>query len=171
MFIVATLSFGRTSTAVRVRNLSATGALVESADVPPIGTEIVLRRGTLEAFGNVIWAGSGKAGLAFREPLAVSGWLPEKGPKRPAERDRVAVESTPPARDEALSTATLLLELSAVQAQLGQFGGQLARDTVPVAKYADVQLLAAAEQRIARIIALLLAAEKDRTAVPACLYP
>ena len=59
------------------------------------------------------------------------------------------------------------MELSAVQVQLGQLGDQLARDAGLDARRADVQMLAAAQQRIARIIALMLAAETDRTVAPA----
>lgn len=151
-----------------MRNLSATGALVEGDDVPSTGTQIVLRRGELEAFGSVVWAGAGKAGLTFREPQAVARWLPENRPKRQSVLNSVTADPAHPPRDEALSPAALVLELSAVQAQLSQFGEQLARDAVLIAKHADGQLLAAAEQRIARIIASLLVAENDRVLTLAC---
>ena len=164
LFLVATLSFGRSTAAVRVRNLSATGALVESADVPPTGTEIVFRRGTLEAFGSVVWAGAGKAGLMFREPLAVASWLPEQGARREVERKPLGGEATRSARDLAISPAALALELSAVCAQLGQLGEQLALNPGAPARSADVQLLIAVEQRIARIVALLFVADSASSA-------
>ncbi len=170
LFLVATLSFGRASTPVRVRNLSATGALVESIDVPPSGTEIVLRRGALEAVGSVAWAEKGKAGLTFREPVAVSCWLPVKDSKQQSQRDQLILQPAALVTDGAPCVATLVAELSAVQADLGQLGSQLARDAVLVARHADPRLLVAAEQRIARIVAALVADSKDRPAAEACLH-
>lgn len=148
---------------VRVRNLSTTGALVEGADVPPVGTRIILRRGTLEAAGSVAWAGTGKAGLTFPQPLSVSCWLPAKAAGTRARVDQAINETR-------LSKATLVAELSAVQAQLGQLGGQLARYSSLVPHRADPQLLVAAEQRIAHLLSALLAAD-DKVASPSPCFP
>ena len=49
LFVIGTLYFGRSSAPVRVRNLSATGALIEGTSLPHVGTEIILRRGDLKA--------------------------------------------------------------------------------------------------------------------------
>lgn len=62
---------------VRVRNLSRTGALIESADVPSPGTPVRLCRATLSATGTIIWVNGGKAGLQFETPIAVGEWLPQ----------------------------------------------------------------------------------------------
>lgn len=164
LFLVATLAFGRASTPVRVRNLSATGALVEGADLPSLGTAIILRRGALEAVGSVVWTEPGKAGLAFREPVAVSGWLPTKEAKRQTHVDQIAFEVNqqarvaapvmPPLVDASLSMAAVAIELAAVQEQLGYLGGLLALDVALVAKH-PVHLLDAAGHRIGRIVAAL----------------
>lgn len=166
LFLVATLAFGRASTPVRVRNLSATGALIESADLPPKGTAIILRRGALEAVGSVIWSEPGKAGLAFSEPVAVSGWLPTKEAKRQTHIDQIAFEANqqarvaapvmPPLVDEPLSMAAIAIDLAAVQEQLSQLGGSLALDLAMAAKH-PVHLLDAAGHRLGRIVAALLA--------------
>ena len=166
LFLVATLSFGRASTAVRVRNLSATGALVEGADLPPAGTAIVLRRGALEAVGSLVWSAAGKAGLSFREPVAVSCWLPSKEVKRQTQVDQVAFElkkaarafdpaPAPVARQPALTMTEVVDDLTALGSELERLGDQLADDASVLARHPEVQLLDAAGQRIGRIIAAL----------------
>ena len=165
LFLVATLYSGKASNPVRVRNLSATGALVEGASLPEAGATIMLRRGTLEAPGTTIWSGSGKAGLAFSGLVDVSEWLPAKEAKRQTQVDQIAF-GLKHAREAAVAAPTvyespmaaMVVELAGVQAQLGQLGDQLGRDASVVAKYPDVRLLDAATQRIGRIVAALRSA-------------
>lgn len=164
LFLVATLTFGRASAAVRVRNLSASGALVEGADVPPPGTEIVLQRGVLEAVGTVAWASAGKAGLAFTDPVAVSRWLPTQVGKRPSESDRPAFVTKPaappvmtPVAPAADPLAGVLVELATIRAQLDQLGYQLGCDAALVAAHPEVRLLAVTAQRISGIAEALRA--------------
>lgn len=165
LFLVATLSFGRASTAVRVRNLSSTGALVEGGALPPVSSAIILRRGPLEAIGTIVWSESGKAGLSFSGTVDVSAWLPSKETKRQTQVDEItfgfkqarAVEPpSPPVAEGAVTIAALVAELAAVQAQLGQIGDQLALDDALLAKHPEVQMLDVAGQRIGRIVAALL---------------
>lgn len=169
MFLVATLYFGRATTAVRVRNMSATGALVEGADLPPMGSTIILRRGALEAAGTAVWSESGKAGLAFGEPVTVSAWLPSKETKRQTQIDEIAFTMKQaarsvdavlvPVRDDEQSVAAAVDELVAVQAQLGRLGDQLALDAGLLEKHPEVQLLDVAGQRIGRIVDTLRTAK------------
>lgn len=170
MFLIATLYVGPSGTPVRVRNLSKSGALIEGADLPPGGTEITLRRGYLETTGSVAWAAAGRAGLAFRWPVAVSAWLPAKEPFRQAQIDRIAfgakhaacaVEISPcPLVDEApLSMSALIAELAALQAELGQLGDKLCEDMTLVAAHPEIQFLDSAGQRIAKVVEALHTAQ------------
>ena len=162
MFLVATLYFGRATTAVRVRNMSATGALVEGVDLPPPGSAVILRRGALEAAGTAGWAEAGKAGLTFGEPVTVSAWLPTKETKRQTQIDEIAFTMKQAARSDHVavdptlgsdqSMATTIAELIAVQAQLGRLGDKLALDMVVLTTHPEVQLLDVAAQRIGRIV-------------------
>lgn len=52
-----------------LRNLSCTGALVEASPLLTVGSDVVLRCGSLEAFGVVVWARIRWCGIAFDEPL------------------------------------------------------------------------------------------------------
>lgn len=77
IFVMATMYAGAGSTPVRVRNMSRTGALVEAAILPPVGTTVRLSRGSLNALGDVMWASGGRAGLRFASPVAILDWLPQ----------------------------------------------------------------------------------------------
>jgi hypothetical protein len=54
---------------VRLRDLSATGALVEG-EIPRPGTDILLKRGTLEVLATVMWTKDDRGGLKFERPLS-----------------------------------------------------------------------------------------------------
>ena len=166
LFLVATLYFGESSNPVRVRNLSASGALVEGASLPEAGAAIVLRRGALEAPGTAVWSASGKAGIAFGGLVDVSDWLPAKEAKRQTQVDQIAfglkhartAAAVAAPAPELPPIADMAVELAAVQAQLGQLGDRLARDSLVLANHPDVRLLAAASQRIGRIVETLRSA-------------
>lgn len=54
---------------VKLRDISATGAMVEGDRLPAAGTDILLQRGSLELFATIVWARDGQAGLEFDQPL------------------------------------------------------------------------------------------------------
>lgn len=60
---------------VSVRNLSATGALIEGTTVPPEGREVILKAGKLDCFCRVVWAEGNRCGLEFDEPIAMADVL------------------------------------------------------------------------------------------------
>jgi hypothetical protein len=49
----------------RLRDLSRKGALIECAQVPPVGTEVVFVRGSTVVPARVAWAGEDRVGLEF----------------------------------------------------------------------------------------------------------
>ena len=65
---------GRTF-AVRIRNLSATGALIESQVIPSKDTQLVLCRDELKVEGVVVWCRDNRFGLRFSETIDVAGWI------------------------------------------------------------------------------------------------
>lgn len=54
---------------VRLRDVSAGGARVEADDLPIEGTIVVLRRGTFEAYGVLVWTEGRTGGIEFDEPF------------------------------------------------------------------------------------------------------
>lgn len=78
VFVMAALyADGRSGSPVRVRNISPTGALIEGAALPAVGTAVQLSRASLKTSGSVMWVEQGKAGLQFDVPIAVADWLPQ----------------------------------------------------------------------------------------------
>lgn len=166
LFLVATLSCDGACNPVRVRNLSATGALVEGASLPPEGSDIALRRGALEAAGNIIWLEPGKAGLRFTGLVDVQAWLPFKESRLPTEVDPIAfgrkhagypknATAAPAVEKAAMTVPAAVAELLALRADLERLGGKLAADAMVLARHPEVKFLDAAAQHIGRIIAVL----------------
>jgi hypothetical protein len=54
---------------VRIRDVSATGAQVEGADLPRPGSDVILKRGAFQGFARVIWSSGSNAGIQFDEPF------------------------------------------------------------------------------------------------------
>jgi len=84
VFLSATLVAGNSVVPVRVRNLSARGALLDGSSLPAAATKIRLVRGELAAEGQIAWQGGGQAGLRFLGVIDVSQWVRRVG--NPAQR-------------------------------------------------------------------------------------
>jgi hypothetical protein len=65
----ASLELSGTSLPVKLRNLSADGALVEGDKLPVEGASIQFRKGDLSVAGNVAWVKGCQAGVAFAQIL------------------------------------------------------------------------------------------------------
>jgi hypothetical protein len=70
VLMAAALELSGASLPVKLRNLSADGALVEGDNLPVEGTELVFKRQELSHAAKVVWVGGGRCGLSFKEPLA-----------------------------------------------------------------------------------------------------
>ena len=80
-------SFGEVE--ARLRDLSRKGALVECAQVPDVGSEVVFVRGETIVSARVAWAAGNRVGLEFdhmidEHELLVHIGKPAKGPPAPA---------------------------------------------------------------------------------------
>lgn len=137
LFFAATLEFEAGSTLVRVRNLSATGALVEGHGLPDVGEPIRLLRGPLCTTGTTAWTTPGRAGLSFDRPLDLAAWM----------TGRTAVHGAAPVAT--LSRSEALADLARLQAELGAIAPALAASHPALAR------IDLAAPRIARIIAAL----------------
>ena len=69
VLMAAALELSGTSIPVKLRNLSADGALVEADKLPVEGSEIVFRRNDLAMPAKVIWVRGGRAGISFKDEL------------------------------------------------------------------------------------------------------
>jgi hypothetical protein len=75
VFLTASLDAGATVAAVRIRNVSSRGALIEGTSLPAIGTRVRLLRGQLCALGELAWVSLGQAGINFTTEIKVEQWV------------------------------------------------------------------------------------------------
>ena len=60
---------------VKLRNLSAEGALVEGDLIPAEGSQIRFRRSDLSVLGTIVWVSGKRAGIHFDQPLSPEALL------------------------------------------------------------------------------------------------
>ena len=92
VYLMAALTCDGVSSAVRVRNLSLEGALLEGPDVPDEGQRVLLRRGSLAADGRIAWRRESQCGIRFDEPIRVAEWVRRAGPDGQQKIDRAITE-------------------------------------------------------------------------------
>jgi len=166
MFVMATLYANGGSTPVRVRNLSANGALIEAAVPLAPETAVRLTRGNLNVAGSVMWAEELKAGLRFAAPIAVAEWLPQgrrgSGQQLVDEmvhRSRLGALSAEPPLGRGASPAPgleLADELIRLRQLLERAGEELALDTRIAAEHMmALQLIDGTVHALARLAAEL----------------
>ncbi len=75
LFMAATVISGERSIAVKIRDLSSSGAQVEGREFPEVGSAMTLVRGRLSVRGHVTWSAERRCGLHFTKRISVSGWM------------------------------------------------------------------------------------------------
>lgn len=69
VLMAAALELSGASIPVKLRNLSADGALVEGERLPVEGAEVIFRRNELAMPARVVWVREERAGISFRDEL------------------------------------------------------------------------------------------------------
>ena len=93
----ASLELSGTSLPVKLRNLSADGALVEADTLPVEGASILFRKGDLTVQGHVAWAKTRHAGISFArklDPDQVLRHVPAPRPRVTSDYRRPGLKST-----------------------------------------------------------------------------
>lgn len=98
VLMAASLELSGTSLSVKLRNLSAEGALVEGDSLPVEGASVMFRKGDLSMPGRVAWVKGRQAGVGFAQKLNPEQLLRHV----PVPRPRV----TPSFRRPGLKTST-----------------------------------------------------------------
>ena len=75
LFLAAVIRRAGLSLPVKVRNMSASGALIEGTDLPEEGAEVKLVRGSLAVCATVAWSSNGRCGVRFSTLACVRDWL------------------------------------------------------------------------------------------------
>jgi len=83
VLLTAVVEYSGRSLDVRLRNLSAEGALVESENLPREGQTICFRKGDLCVSGKIVWATDKRAGIHFDNALTPEALLRHVPTPRP----------------------------------------------------------------------------------------
>jgi len=92
MFVIADLASTTASGKVKIRNMSASGAMIEGPALPPSSAHCRIRRGGLELEGEVVWVAGNRAGIRFDGTAHVADWLPNGG-RTQSDVDRAVAEA------------------------------------------------------------------------------
>src|SRR5947209_7620163 len=77
---------------VRIRNISANGALVDASSLPSPGSRVRLLRGHLSVSCDIAWETPGHAGIRFRHAVNVEDWVGRTGQSGQQRVDRIVHE-------------------------------------------------------------------------------
>jgi len=182
LMLAATAEAGGRFNAVRIRNLSETGALIEGSGLPGAGSSLILKRGDLQVSSTIAWAAGERRGLRFDSPTPVQEWaggkikVSDPGGFRDQQRvDALQAEartSRPPAPNPAPVTvepaarerldSRLADELAYVQRLLETVGDELIAEPLFVQRHAQtLQGIDLASQILAHIAAIIVAEDRD----------
>lgn len=160
VMVAARASVRETSWPVRIRNVSATGCMIETDASISVGTEVTVSRGSLHASGVVRWHRSNQCGVLFHSTIDVVSWLAI--PTRHAVHEHVAVpipeefaSSELSDREESL-LPRVLEEVSFITRTIGAVSESLLRDPILRQRHAmNIQQLAISEQMLTELSAIL----------------
>lgn len=92
LFMAATLRTADNEIPVKIRDLSVTGAQIESVVLPAIGSAIALVRGRLSVQGRVTWCVERRCGLQFTARISVQDWMANPVNREQRRVDRIVTE-------------------------------------------------------------------------------
>lgn len=178
LFLSATVEVDGRSLAVRIRNLSSRGAMIESPGLPKEGSAIVIERTGLKVGGILRWASGPRAGVRFDRTIDLAAWSPSlalSGRNQAdvdcaiaAARAGLTAVSPPTTLNVRRPTDSVLLgrigeEVSCVARMLEAAGDALAGEPAVMARHLErLQEFDMASQMLLELAALLSA--KDPTA-------
>lgn len=172
IYLAAALYCDGASTSVRIRNISATGALVEGAAIPGSGALVQLVRGGLIVHALVAWSADGRCGLKFSGSIDPQAW---RAAPTNSEQQRVdgvvrlvkagAVPLPVPAQPSETDLGQGLSEdLRSVSELLNRLGEVLAGDDDVVTRHgSSLQHLDIAVQVIGAVNAIICGKDSDWT--------
>ena len=122
VFLTAVLRTGAGQGPVRIRNLSAHGALLEGTGLPIEGSPVEVRRGSLRAVGSIAWSSEQHCGVRFSGSVDVGAWIDRAGPIAQQKIDAAIADFRSPSR-RPLSFAVLPGDL--VRADLNSLSAEI----------------------------------------------
>lgn len=127
LMLAAQIAAGDVCAPVRIRNLSAGGAMIEGAALPDPGSRFVLRRLNLQINATAVWTKAGRCGVKLAGRIDIDEWVagvhnPDRGSSlgqlrvneiQAAIRSGVALAEAPPRVEVAAPETSLLARLAA----------------------------------------------------------
>ncbi len=180
LMLAATIAADGRFAAVRIRNLSEMGALLEGSGLPEKGTVVLVKRGDLAISATVAWSAGDRCGVRFDRPTAINEWTggkpaPQEGVRLPvqtrtddsqAEARRRSAES-PRANPGAAGghsdhlEARLADELAYVQRLLESMGDELVSEPIVVRNHArTLQSIDIASQILGHLASIMIAGDR-----------
>lgn len=157
LFVMATLVSDTMSGAVRVRNLSESGALIEANNLPDAGATCRLIRGNLSVPGKVTRRSEKNIGFQFERRVSVESWM-KSGHEHQQQVDRIVQQAKHvyPVADKAhiashtlKSTVGERNDLHQIADKLDKLADLLSNDPEVIARYMNqLQVLDLASQKL-----------------------
>jgi hypothetical protein len=181
LLLAATIEAGQLQAAVRIRNLSESGALLEGAAFPNIGAKLTLRRMDLEIGATVVWRTAARCGVKFDGQAVVAEWVSGRIGAPASTRAQARVDNIQaavraglaPAAPRARSTMSseelqhcldsrIAEELAHVRRLLEKMGEELSNEPVMVQRHSKtLQGFDLACQTLGHLAAILAAEDRD----------
>jgi len=174
VFLSATLLAAGVTLPVRIRNISPTGVLLDGAGLPPQGSVIHLRRGSLSAGGEIAWQRDGLCGVRLDTAVVVNDWVRRTEHKGQARVDEMIalVRNSPNDRGGPAGPQQSADSLRSISADLTQSCERLANLPDVVATCSDEILrLDAIAQRLTNFLEAAEKADDGRSNSPASGAP
>ena len=140
--MAATLRIANGDIPVKIRDLSAIGAQIESAVLPDIGSAITLVRGHLSVQGRVTWCIERRGGMQFTARISVQDWMANPVNREQQRVDNIvtavkagAVPRAAPADQKSKPSPGAAEDLARVSQLLDSLGDALASDPALVEKH------------------------------------
>jgi hypothetical protein len=160
MFVSAACLFRGQVHAVRIRNMSRDGALLEGAELPPERARFELMRGSLHVRAKSMWTHGNQCGASLLEPVDVARWMARAVPVHQQQVDsmvhqaRLAIAAGKPGPDEiVVSAGPRSGNVKTAISLLEDLEKALSEDALVVARHLDgLQSLDAALQLL-RVVA------------------
>ena len=158
---------------VTIRNLSSTGAQIQSRIALGEDTVVTLARGSLRAHGTLVWREGRLGGIEFVNPINLAIWVPGSSNPGQSDVDRVIAESRGHVASAPLTTepsaqpttglaGRIAEELAFVSRKLDALGSDLADDPIVCVRHVKrLQDLDVSTQVLGHLVRLLNSSRPD----------
>lgn len=142
-YLAAIIYAGDSPLAVKIRDMSSTGAQLEGPQLPEVDTAINLVRGSLSVQGRISWRSEHRCGVQLSMPVSVRDWMAP--PANPGQQrvDHIvaavkggALPLVAPADHQSGTTYQFAEDLRRISSLLEGLGNEFASDNEIVTKHA-----------------------------------